>query len=52
MANPILTSGVRQNLLTLQQTRDQQSVIQNRLSTGKKVNSAIDNPVNYFTALA
>jgi len=51
MANPILTSGVRQNLLTLQQTRDQQSVIQNRLSTGKKVNSAIDNPVNYFTAL-
>ncbi|MDR6872859.1 flagellin-like hook-associated protein FlgL [Bosea sp. BE125] len=51
MANPILTSGVRQNLLTLQQTRDQQSVIQNRLSTGKKVNSAIDNPVNYFTSL-
>ena len=51
MANPILTSGVRQNLLTLQQTREQQSVIQNRLSTGKKVNSAIDNPVNYFTSL-
>jgi flagellin-like hook-associated protein FlgL len=51
MGNPILTSGVRQNLLTLQQTRDQQSVIQNRLSTGKKVNSAIDNPVNYFTSL-
>ncbi|WNJ92538.1 flagellin [Bosea sp. 685] len=51
MANTILTSGVRQNLLTLQQTRDQQSVIQNRLSTGKKVNSAIDNPVNYFTSL-
>lgn len=51
MANTILTSGVRQNLLTLQQTRDQQSVIQNRLSTGKKVNTAIDNPVNYFTSL-
>jgi flagellin len=51
MANPILSSGVRNNLLTLQQTTAQQGVIQNRLATGKKVNSAIDNPVNYFTAL-
>ncbi len=30
---------------------DEQGVIQNRLATGKKVNSAIDNPVNYFTSL-
>ncbi|MEZ2410447.1 flagellin [Bosea sp. RCC_152_1] len=52
MANTILSSGVRNNLLTLQQTTAQQSVIQNRLATGKKVNSAIDNPVNYFTALS
>ena len=51
MANPILSSGVRNNLLTLQQTTAQQGVIQNRLATGKKVNSAIDNPVNYFTSL-
>src|SRR6478609_6959567 len=50
MANTILSSGVRNNLLTLQQTTAQQSVIQNRLATGKKVNSAVDNPVNYFTA--
>lgn len=50
MANTILSSGVRNNLLTLQQTTAQQSVIQNRLATGKKVNSAIDNPVNYFTS--
>ncbi|PTM42337.1 flagellin [Bosea sp. 124] len=50
MANTILSSGVRNNLLTLQQTSAQQSVIQNRLATGKRVNSAIDNPVNYFTS--
>ncbi|KQU51947.1 hypothetical protein ASG72_10695 [Bosea sp. Leaf344] len=52
MAGPILSSGVRNNLLTLQQTTSQQGVIQNRLATGRKVNSAIDNPVNYFTSLA
>ena len=52
MAGPILSSGVRNNLLTLQQTTAQQNVIQNRLATGRKVNSAIDNPVNYFTALS
>jgi flagellin len=51
MANTILSSGVRNNLLTLQQTTAQQGVIQNRLATGKKVNSAIDNPVNFFTSL-
>ncbi|MGX1785447.1 flagellin N-terminal helical domain-containing protein [Bosea sp. NPDC055332] len=50
MANTILSNGVRNNLLTLQQTTAQQGVIQNRLATGRKVNSAIDNPVNYFTA--
>jgi flagellin-like hook-associated protein FlgL len=52
MASTILSSGVRNNLLTLQQTTAEQSVIQNRLATGKKVNSAIDNPVNFFTSLA
>ena len=52
MANTILSNGVRNNLLTLQQTTAQQSVIQNRLATGRKVNSAIDNPVNYFTAMS
>ena len=52
MANTILSSGVRNNLLTLQKTAAEQSVLQNHLATGKKVNSAIDNPVNYFTALS
>lgn len=52
MANTILSSGVRNNLLTLQKTTAEQSIIQNRLATGKVVNSAIDNPVNFFTSLA
>ncbi|RDJ27221.1 flagellin [Bosea caraganae] len=52
MANTILSSGVRNNLLTLQKTTAEQSVIQNRLATGRVVNSAIDNPVNYFTSLS
>jgi flagellin len=52
MAGPILSSGVRNNLLTLQQTTAQQNVIQNHLATGKRVNSAIDNPVNYFTSMS
>jgi flagellin-like hook-associated protein FlgL len=52
MANTILSSGVRNNLLTLQQTATQQTQIQNRLATGRKVNSAIDNPVNYFTSMS
>src|SRR5919107_1918047 len=51
MANGIvLTSAIRQNLLTLQNTTEMQGKIQERLSTGKKVNSALDNPNNFFTA--
>ena len=45
-----LSAGVRNNLSTLQSTAAQSSLIQNRLATGKKVNSAIDSPVNFFTA--
>ncbi|MDA8239460.1 MAG: flagellin [Nitrospiraceae bacterium] len=47
-----LTSAMRSNLVSLQGTVDLLSRTQNRLSTGKKVNSALDNPLNYFTALA
>src|ERR671915_261832 len=46
----ILSAGVRQNLLALQNTARLMSITQNRLANGKKVNSALDNPVNYFTA--
>jgi flagellin len=46
----VLSAGVRQNLLSLQSTAQLMAVTQNRLATGKKVNSALDNPVNFFTS--
>lgn len=45
-----LSAATRQNLLSLQDTAGLASTNQNRLSTGRKVNSALDNPINYFTA--
>lgn len=45
-----LTSGMRANLISLQQTTQLMEAVQGRLATGKRVNSAIDNPVNFFTA--
>jgi flagellin len=50
MSDIVLTAAVRQNLLSLQGTADLLSQTQTRLATGKKVNSALDNPTNYFTA--
>src|SRR6185503_4146492 len=50
MSGIVLSSSVRQNLLSLQSTADLLATTQNRLATGKKVNSALDNPTNYFTA--
>ncbi|MCK1710883.1 flagellin [Bradyrhizobium sp. 143] len=45
-----LSAAVRQNLLSLQGTADLLATTQSRLATGKKVNSALDNPTNFFTA--
>ena len=45
-----LTSGMRSNLLSLQKTVSLLDRTQTRLSTGKKVNTAIDNPVSFFAA--
>lgn len=45
-----LTSGMRSNLISLQDTTALMETVQGRLSTGKRVISALDNPVNYFTA--
>ena len=50
MADISLTASMRSNLLSLQQTQDLMDQTQERLSTGKKVNSAIDNPSSYYTA--
>jgi len=45
-----LTAGMRSNLISLQGTVDLLNRTQTRLSTGKKVNSALDNPTSYFAA--
>ncbi|QEM69752.1 flagellin [Geobacter sp. FeAm09] len=45
-----LTSGMRNNLLSLQDTTKLISRTQTRLSTGKQVNTALDNPTNFFAA--
>ncbi len=51
MANAIsLSEGMRNNLLALQNTNKLMSQTQTRLSTGKKVNTALDNPTNFFAA--
>jgi flagellin len=47
-----LTSGMRANLLSLQNTVDLLDRTQSRLSTGKKVNTAIDNPISFFASQA
>src|SRR5882724_6875037 len=46
----VLSTSVRQNLLSLQSTADLLAATQGRLATGKRVNTALDNPVNFFTA--
>ena len=46
----VLSRGIRTNLLTLQDHAANLEVSQQRLATGKKVNSALDNPLSYFQA--
>src|ERR1043166_7098207 len=50
MSDIVLSAGVRSNLLNLQQTSDPITTTQTKLATGKRVNSALDNPTNFFTA--
>src|SRR5262249_35961630 len=50
MSDITLSAGVRANLLSLQNTAQLMQTTQNRLATGKKVNSALDNPLNFFTS--
>ncbi len=52
MADISLSSGIRSNLLSLQNTATLLNRTQTRLGTGKKVNSAVDNPSNYFTSVS
>lgn len=50
MANVALGASMRANLLSLQKTNSLLDVSQLRLSTGRKVNSALDDPRAFFTA--
>jgi flagellin-like hook-associated protein FlgL len=52
MSDISLTAGMRNNLLSLQKTASQLSDTQQKLSSGKRVNSALDNPTNFFAASA
>ncbi len=45
-----LTTGMRQNLFSLQQTNGLQDKTASRLATGKKVQTALDDPINFFAA--
>ena len=48
MNDIVLSKGIRSNLLSLQNASALQDKTQVRLSTGRKVNSALDDPLNYF----
>src|SRR6202167_316393 len=50
MSGIVLSASVRQNLLSLQSTAALLATTQNDLATGNKVNSALDNPTEFFTA--
>ncbi len=50
MSDISLSKAVRTNLLSLQNTASMMNKTQERLATGNKVNSALDNPSNFFTA--
>ena len=50
MSDVTLTSGIRSNLLALTQTSNDLTTTQQALATGKKVNSAADNPSSFFTS--
>jgi len=45
-----LTAGMRANLFSLQQTSRDFEITQKRLATGLKVNTALDDPINFFAA--
>lgn len=52
MSQITLTAAMRANLVSLQGTSELMGRTQERLATGLKVNSAVDNPTNYFAARA
>lgn len=51
MADISISAGIRSSLLQLQSTDKLFNRTTERLATGKRVNSAIDNPTNFFAAV-
>lgn len=45
-----LTSSMRSNLISLQNTSRLLGATEERLSSGKRINTAVDNPANFFAA--
>lgn len=52
MSKVVLSASARQNLSSLQATVRLLDQTQGRLATGRRVNSALDSPTNFFTARA
>ncbi len=50
MSGISLSVGIRNSLFSLQDSARMAETVQTRLATGKRVNSALDNPTNFFTA--
>jgi flagellin len=50
MSQIALSAGVRNSLSAIQASSSAAQIQQTRLATGKKVNSALDNPASFFTA--
>jgi flagellin len=50
MSEIILSSAVRANVATLRNTSQLMAAMQTRLATGKRVNSALDNPATFLHA--
>jgi flagellin-like hook-associated protein FlgL len=50
MSDVVLSGAIRSNLLSLQNTASLLATTNERLATGLKVNSAIDDPTAFFTA--
>lgn len=48
----VLSAALRTNLLSLQNTQSLVDITQNRLATGKKINSALDGPQSFFASQA
>jgi len=51
MSDISLSAGIRANLLSLQQSADLFDRTTQRLASGKRVNSAVDNPTNFFASV-